>query len=91
MSSPLSKKPVAGVRESSIKVTNLDASNIVSGSGTAGTPVTYTNTFSSTPKVIVTNVTDSATLYVSASSTTGHTVTASAGTPTYDYIVIGTL
>lgn len=64
---------------------------ILIGTGEAGTAVTYTDDFKTgtTPVVLVTNTEDTAALYVSASAATGHTVTASAGTPTYNWIAIG--
>ena len=61
------------------------------GTGEAATEETYTDDFKTgtTPLVLVTNTEDDATLRVSASSATAHTITPSAGTPTYNWIAIG--
>jgi len=84
-------KPTAELRDPDANIGNLSASNIQTGTGTSGTPVVYSEAFSSAPVVVVTNNADAATVAVSAEATTGHTVTASAGTPTYHWIAIGTI
>jgi hypothetical protein len=62
---------------------------VLVGTGTAGSAVTYDKAFSSTPTVIVTSTaTGFSNHYLSSSSATGHTVTAQAAVE-YNYIAIG--
>lgn len=73
-----------------VSSSNTDMRGSVSSASGTTVSVTYGTAYASTPIVVVTPTTNAGTFFISASNTTGFTITyATAGAQTFDYIVIG--